>query len=182
MLEYTIEAATATNYMKVVSYIFMVILSILYAVLVIYLAIYAFRNPDPRHCYYIPGLDSPATTKSTVLILARDKDIAVKEGYPINIAHLFRAWFVWGFWGSVYQIVIFSVFIPLAFTCTYNLKLLLFSGAVAELLSCINTMVWLILGFFWRYSKGGSTVSGDKLEKVQGITDEEWKDALENAR
>lgn len=143
---------------------------------------YTFSNPDPRHCYFIKGLDTPAISKSTVLILARDREIAVPDGYPLDISHLFRAWFVWGFWGTIYQIVIFAVFLPLACTCTSNVHILYISGAIAETISCCNTIAWLILGFFWRYSSGGSTCSGDKLEKLAGVSNEDWTAALTAAR
>ena len=183
IVEYTIDSATATSSMKIITYVFLGVSSILYGILVIYLAIYAYSNPDPPHCYYIAGLDTPAITKSTALILAREEEIPVRDGYPVDIAHLFRAWFIWGFWGSIYQIVVLCVFLPLACLCTHSIHILYVSGAIAELLSCFNTMAWLVLGFFWRYSSGGSTVSGDKLEKLPTVvTNEEWKAALEKAR
>lgn len=163
-VEYTIEGATATQPMRYVTYACLVLATIAYAILVVYLAIYGFSNPDPRHCYFIKGLDTPALSKSTVLILARDREITVPEGYPLDISHLFRAWFVWGFWGTIYQIIILAVFLPLAFTCTSNVHILYISGAIAETVSCCNTIAWLILGFIWRYSSGGGTCSGDKLE------------------
>ena len=48
---------------------------------------------------------------------------------------------------------------------------------VMQGMMCCSTISWFLLGFFWRYSKGGRIASGDKLKKVAGVTDEEWNNA-----
>ena len=78
------------------------ILVILYTVLVIYLGIFSYGNPDPVHCYYIDGLDTTGLSKAAVSTLAIERNIPVRTGYPIDVAHLFRSWFLWGFWGSIF--------------------------------------------------------------------------------
>ena len=71
-------------------------------VLIVFLGIYAYGNPDPLHCYYVKGVDTTAVDKNSALILAEDRAIPVEPGYPIDIAHLFRSWFLWGFWGFIF--------------------------------------------------------------------------------
>ena len=44
-------------------------------------------------------------------------------------------------------------------------------------LMCCSTISWFLLGFLWRYSRGGRIASGDKLMKVAGVTDEEWNNS-----
>ena len=38
-----------------------------------------------------------------------------------------------------------------------------------------------MLGFFWRFSRGGRVASGDKLERVAGTSDEQWALSVESA-
>ena len=74
---------------------------ILYLIFVIYLGVYAHANPDPAHAYYVDGLDTPGLSKEAVETMAKDRGVGVRAGYPVDMAHLFRAWFTWGFWGSI---------------------------------------------------------------------------------
>ena len=91
--------------------------SLLYAIFVIYLGIYAYANPDPSHSYYIDGLDTTGMSRMAAETLAKERGIPVKAGYPVDMAHLFRTWFMWGFWGSIAQLMIFAIFIPMFCIC-----------------------------------------------------------------
>ena len=91
------------------------VVSVTYFVFMIYLGIYAYGNPDPASAYFVDGVDSTALTRVAIVNKAGELDIAVRAGYPINMAHLFRTWFLWGFWGSVFQISILAASIPLCF-------------------------------------------------------------------
>ena len=55
-------------------------------------------------------------------------------------------------------------------------------GSILCTLSCCNAMLWIILGFFWRYTKAGMITTGDKLERPVDATAQEWREALKNAR
>ena len=75
---------------------------ILYTIFVVYLGIFSYGNPDPVHCHYIEGLDTPGLSRAAVTTLANERAIPIRAGYPIDVAHLFRSWFLWGFWGSIF--------------------------------------------------------------------------------
>jgi len=47
------------------------------------------------------------------MTLANDLKIEIKEGYPVDMAKLFRTWFMWGFWGSILQILIIVAAVPI---------------------------------------------------------------------
>ena len=88
-----------------------------YIVFVIYLGLYAYDNPDPENCFYIDGLDKTTPTKLEAINLAIDRGIPIPTGYPVDMAHMFQSWFIWGFWDKMYQITIIAVFLPTAWFC-----------------------------------------------------------------
>ena len=154
---------------------------ILYAVFMIYLGIYAYGNPDPSRSFYIDGLDTTGLTAEAVETLARSEDIKIRPGYPIDMAHLFRTWFLWGFWGCIFQVCILATVIPLCFCLKSQLNVLNIVGGVFEAISCCSSVAWFILGFFWRFSRAGRVASGEKLDRQAGLSDDEWKSQLQNA-
>ena len=142
------------------------VLTILYAIFVVFLGVFAHGTVDPLHCYYIDGVETPGLTKDAVSKLATDRDIPVRTGYPLDIAHLFRAWFIWGFWTSLIQIAIIAVFVSVYRFLENNIAIYKVIALVMQGMMCCSTIIWYLLGFFWRYSKGGRVASGDKLTKV----------------
>ena len=56
-LEWSISKATATTTMLVTSITMFGLLAIGYLVLMIYLGVYAYGNPDPKTAFYIDGVD-----------------------------------------------------------------------------------------------------------------------------
>lgn len=153
-----------------------------YAVFVVYLGLYAYGNPDPAHCYFIDGLDTTGTTRANAVTLAEDRGIEVKPGFPIDMAHLFRCWFIWGFWDKMFQISIFAVFLPLSQWNNLRWKRLqTITFLIFQTLAILSFLIWFIVGFFWRFSRAGRVASGDKLERMAGTTDSEWSDSLDAA-
>ena len=177
MWESSIEKVTATTLMTVTSITIVSLLTIAYGIFVVYLGVFAHGNPDPPHCYFIDGLETTGLTRATVTTLAFERGIPVRSGYPLDIAHLFRAWFIWGFWTSLIQILIVAVFVPVFRFVETNIDIYKMVALIMQGMMCCSTIAWFLLGFFWRYSKGGRVASGDKLEKVAGVTDEEWANA-----
>lgn len=100
-VERTVMILTATKSIMVTAITSVSVCSILYVIFVIYLGVYAYANPDPVHAFYVDGLETPGITKETAQQLAIDRGIEVRSGYPLDMAHLFRSWFMWGFWGSI---------------------------------------------------------------------------------
>ena len=50
---------TATTGRKIMTFTSLAVLFTIYAVFVVYLGLFAYGYPDPNHCYYIDGLDTP---------------------------------------------------------------------------------------------------------------------------
>lgn len=157
------------------------ILLVLYLVFVICMGVYGYGGPDMKNAWYIDGVDTPALTKKGAITIATERKIEVKDGYPVDMAKLFRTWFLWGFWGSIIQILIVCVFVPVyvLLKAPLRTKTIVFAGVQG--VQCLSTVLWFVLGFFWRFSSGGRVVSGEMLEKSADDTDEEWKAQLENA-
>ena len=65
-----------------------------YLFFTIYLFIYGYGRPDPNACYFVSGLDQPEKTRDAAIEAAKAANIEVKKGYPINMGHLFRVWFI----------------------------------------------------------------------------------------
>lgn len=90
-----------------------VVLLVSYTVLAIFLGIYAYGNEDPSNCWYIEGVDTPGRTIAAVQSLANKFDVPIKPGYPVDVARMFHFWFLWGFWGSVGQVILTGIAVPL---------------------------------------------------------------------
>ena len=93
---------TETTTRKVLSITLVSVFVVAYAVFVIYLGLFAYGNPDPSNCFFIDEMDTTATSKFAAVTMAIDRGIRVRKGYPINMAHLFRTWFLWGFWDKIF--------------------------------------------------------------------------------
>ena len=93
------------------------------------------------------------------------KKVDVRPGYPINMAHLFHSWFIWGFWGSIFTVAILATTILLHFTMVDKRDMIHISSALCLAISVANNFIWYLMGCFWRFSKAGQVVSGDKLNK-----------------
>lgn len=54
---------TATRKMKIIFFSFMGVSIAVFNVIVVFLGIFAYGNPDARHCFFISGLDTTALNK-----------------------------------------------------------------------------------------------------------------------
>ena len=122
-----------------------------------------YSSNDPANAFYIEGVDRPGLTKDAVTALATEANVTVKAGYPVDMGHLFRSWFKWGFWGSFLNIVLMAAFFPLRKFCPgqRSMMKMAYMGSYAAL--ALNAVIWFILGFFWRYSRAGRIAAGDKI-------------------
>ena len=93
----------------------------------------------------------------------------MRDGYPIDMAHLFRTWFLWGFWGSVFTVSFFVALIPLYMKCKKHLSIMKTVGCIVYMTLSCNTAVWFFMGFFWRFSKAGRISSGEKIERPDDL-------------
>ena len=81
------------------------------------------------------------------------------------MGHLFRSWFVWGFWGSIFTVAILGAAIPLHIFMVEKRNMIHLSSALCLAISLCNSSAWFILGLFWRFSQAGRIASGEKLNK-----------------
>jgi len=107
--------------------------------------------------------------------------IQIREGFPVDMAKIFRAWFRWGFWGSIIQILIIVSFIVVyKFVQGHEVvKAMVFLSV--QSINCVSTVLWFMCGLFWRFSRAGRVVSGEKLVRTAEVSDEEWEMQLDGA-
>ena len=173
-LEQAIAMATETKERKIYSLVGLGVFGLLYLIFFICEGVYGFGGPDPVHAFYIPGVDTPAITLKGSVTLANDLQVTIKDGYPVDMAKVFRAWFAWGFWGSFIQICIVGAYVPLTLYTKENpVKRMAFLSAQG--LATCSTVFWYLMGWFWRYSAGGRIVAGEQLERASDVSDSDWK-------
>ena len=173
-LEKSINIATGSTTMTVASISILSITVIIYAVVMIYFGVYAYGNPDPAECFFIDGVESTRRSRQAITDQAERLSVEVRPGYPINMATLFRSWFMWGFWGSVFQVALVATLIPLCFLMKSQIPILNISGGILQGVLCCNNIAWFFLGFFWRFSRAGRIASGEKLERPADLTNAAW--------
>ena len=147
---------------KIVSYAGICVCSSFYLLFLLYLGNYGFGSPDPRHCYYIDGLDLVEKSKEEIISVAEDKDVPVTKGYPIDMGHLFRSWYLWAFWSCIFNLVTFGTILFL-YIYRKDLRhiLRLVAGSITFIVVC-NNMLWYSLGSIWRFSTAGRVASAEK--------------------
>ena len=96
-----INVATATKTFTVITLSAVSLLSVAYTIFIVYLGVYAFNDPDPKGSFYVDGVDEVALTRESIIAKAGEESVDVKAGYPVDFGKVFRAWFMWGFWGSM---------------------------------------------------------------------------------
>lgn len=89
----------------------------------------------------------------------------VGKGYPVNMAHLYRLWFQWGFLTFVLSaaLMISVLFLDMK---KWLGKLRDFTLLSSMLVISCNGVIWLVLGGIWRFGNAGQVVSGDRLQKT----------------
>ena len=145
-----------------VIYTGLLLLFLAYLVFVKYLLEYAYWNPDPQHCMYVDGLTTTTNSRVEARELASNEGLKLREGYPIDMGHIFHVWFKWGFWGSIAQLCL----VPLVSLVSKHCRRKKAECVSVSLfvLNCASTIVWLCLGVFWRYTKGGRLCSGELID------------------
>lgn len=169
---------TATPTKKCVTIGLISTLSLAYLAFTAYLAKYGFAGTDPEKCFFVSGLDVPALTREDAITAAEAADVTISKGYPINMGHMFRVWFKWGFWSCVATIAITALATPMhAYMPSKRSCLNPFFAILAGIGFC-NAAAWFLLGLFWRLSLGGRICSGEKIVRPDGTDNEAWKDQL----
>ena len=133
------------------------------AMLIVALGYFSFGSPDPISCYYMPGLESPATQKDDLLKLAQNLQIQVKDEYLVDMARVFRIWFVWGFWTTLLPCLLCLIMFVLSHVSKLERSAKMATWTLCGLLT-IGMMAWIIVGVLWRFSKPGRVVAGDFLD------------------
>ena len=115
----------------------------------------------------------------TLLKAAKDLHLPEKQGYPVNMGHIFRTWFQWGFFTMVMQIWIGAMLMfsnPMNLLGRYASTILIFFGIV----SFINSAWWVVLGAIWRFSQAGQVTTGSKLVQTAAELESNslWQKAL----
>lgn len=172
-------ASSSTTGQKAVAIVGGTVVVGLFATATVFTGIYAFNNPDPDRCWVIRDLESTARTKAEAIATANAVGIEIPEGYPVDMAGIYVTWFLWGFYAKV---AIASLMVVAAGVYMAAEQAGIITAGISCGLYLSNMIVWLAAGGIWRFSKAGITASGDRLEREQGVTDEEWAAQRESAR
>ena len=112
-MDWLYEKMHDSSLSKLTGYAGICLCSFLYLLFMIYLGHYGFGSPDPRHCYFIDGLETVERTRDAIVKEAEDKEVSIGKGYPIDMGHLFRSWYLWAFWGCIFNLVAIGTLLSL---------------------------------------------------------------------
>ena len=144
--------------------------SLLTILLSVYLFIFAYYNPDPDNCWVADQVNTAALSRKDAIASAK-----AHGPYPMDMHRVFSIWFTWGFWANavfIGALIVSSVLVSLK----VKANALIATSVVAY---NMNLIVWLVIGYTWRYSFAGRVASGDKLVRPKDITDAQWNQELE---
>ena len=152
------------------------ILAIVFIVLAAWMAVLAYSSPDPSSCFYVLGLDKVHATVDQVKKLAGKKNIAVRKGYPIDMANVYRIFFMWGFWNICAEFLIIAA-AAIMYCWKPSVAIYQFFSFTAFVIA--SSLFHFFLGLSWRFSSAGKVVSGDMLEnKASEMSESEWQTML----
>lgn len=118
------------------------------------------------------GLDKVHSTEEQVKKLALEKSITIRKGYPIDMAQVYRIFFMWGFWN------IFAELMIICFTAVvycWRPAAAIYQFFSFTLFVIASSLFHFFLGLSWRFSSAGKVVSGDLLEKkAESMSETEW--------
>lgn len=163
----------ASNCSKVTAGVAGTALAGLFIAATVYTGMYAFNNPDPETCWVVRNLDQPSRTKAEVLTNADIFGVPIPQGYPLEMHNVYLAWFLWGFYSKC---IITGLLLIAASLYMCGVKAAKLIGGLSCGLYLGNFVIWIAVGGIWRFSRAGATTSGDMLERLFGITDQEWAD------
>ena len=163
---------------KITAIVGAVIVAGVFTTATVYLGIYAYKNPDPLNCWITRDVFVPSLTKEEAINAVKGLDVEPIEGYPVEMHKIYLVWFLWGFWAKLVFAALIAATVGVCYA-SYNGGLIVASISVG--LYAVNSIVWLIVGGIWRFSKGGMTAAGDRLVRPEGASDDEWNKQLESA-
>ena len=146
----------------------------------IMLGIYAYGNPDPAACWVIKGVQAPGLTREAIIAKAAELSVEVPEGYPVEMHKLYVTWFSWGFWTNMSLAIVMIVSAVIAIFWRHLCLIVL--GLVAIAGWFISLVIWVVFGFIWRFTTGGTIAAGDWLVRDDGQTSESWEAELASAQ
>ena len=141
-------------------------------VLGVYLGIFGYADTtDPDGCFYIMGMGRVVMADEQALRdQAEAQNVTIGKGYPLNIAHMFRIYFRWGFWNVIAQII---VLIGAFVVYRWNPTMAFFHYVAFSAAIMASALFHFFLGMAWRFSEPGRLAAGEFLEQGEK-TDEEW--------
>ena len=126
-------------------------------------------------------MHAASLTKQGITAKANAMGIDIMEGYPIEMHRVYHAWFAWGFWANLLVTLAIGTFWVLE--NYYNKQAMAIIGyGVSGSLFCCNSIIWLLFGSIWRFSKAGTIASGDRIERLYGQTDDQFDDILAKSK
>ena len=139
--------------------------------ILVFLFIYAYKNPDPRSCWVADNIDTAELTKENIIQRAAAMDVQLGEGFPVDMHTVYTSWFFWGFWAHVvFAGSIMGSFVVMEWN-PYAFKLIVISFCS---IFALNQTIWLFIGYTARFSKIGQVASGELLEKPIETTNQKW--------
>ena len=139
-----------------------------------YLMVY---NDDPETCFYLPGLDAPATKEQDLIAIAKALGKHVDDTEPIvNMGRIFRLWTFWGFWTCLVPFML-MVLLTAIFAARKQTQISTVAKWATFSIVYVIFGAWLVLGGIWRFSRPGKVASGDYMQAKYRSDDVKIKEA-----
>ena len=152
-----------------------------YVVLIVYLAIFAFDNPNPPAVYgKFPDTSEDGSGKE-IETLFHSMEAGEAAG-AVSLENMHRFFFGWFLWGFIQMMCLFPCWFcfVLAVQCLDDKTWYNCCGlCCCNILTC-GGFVWYIMGLVWRCSQAGNFISGDIKPPDSAISDEDWIKVITN--
>ena|ERR1719264_1303919 len=148
------------------------IIVIAYIVLGVWMGVLAYSSPDPSSCYFVLGLDKVHSSAEQIKKIASDKNVTVRKGYPVDMAQVYRIFFMWGFWNICAEFIIIGVAV-IVYCYRPHVAIYQFFSFSAFVIA--SSVFHFFLGLNWRFSSAGRAVSGELMDKkASDMSETEW--------
>ena len=152
------EWAQESLLQKIMFWVLCASIAAVYIFIISCLGYFGMDGPDPKSAFYIKGVNVPSLTRDGASALANERGVEIASGYPVDMGHIFRAWFLWGFWAQMLQVIFMLCHISYFFLIEGFALLEKPAFMMVQAVIALNNTIWFFTGLFCQTIKNDNCV------------------------
>ena len=132
-----------------------------YVTLLVFVGIYAYKNPDPTDCWYLAGMQVGMASEEAALA-----DMPQDLGEPVNVHAVYTGWFTWLFW--TLMVPVFGLATMITMTgIEVDARKIDCVGLIYACATCLSFIAVFVVGSIWRFSGMSKACTRDVFKALE---------------